>query len=124
MNVFLLSQQAFQNALFAEDMTFLATERIDERLQAEAASIEGLNRVLPKSLLLGSIPELSFLLIGEEGKVVVVLRMPLRHLLGFDLLGDKSSIRVESRYRIRFDLKTRVFSRRNKISWPNRSKDN
>lgn len=63
-------------------MAFLATHGVDERLQAEAASIKGLNRVLAEPLLLGPIAELSFLLVGEEGKVIVVLRVPLRHLLG------------------------------------------
>lgn len=62
-------------------MTFLATQRVDERFQAETTSVEGLYRILSKPLLLRSIAELPLLVVGEEGKIIVVLRVSLRHLL-------------------------------------------
>ena len=80
MNVFLLREQALENALLAKDMAFLARQGVDEGLQAEATSVEGLDRVLPKALLLSPEPELALLVVREEGEVVVVLRVPLRHL--------------------------------------------
>lgn len=56
LNVFLLRQQALENALFAKDMAFLAAHGVYEGLQAEAASIEGLDGILAQPLLLGPIP--------------------------------------------------------------------
>ena len=61
-------------------MALLATHGVDEGLEAEAAGVEGLDGVPAEPLLLGAIPKLALLLIREEREVVVVLRVPLRHL--------------------------------------------
>lgn len=55
MDIFLLGKQALENAFLAKDMAFLATHGVDEGLQAEATSVEGLDGVPAKSLPLGSI---------------------------------------------------------------------
>lgn len=60
-------------------MTLLAAERIDEGLEAETTGVEGLDRVPPKPLLLRPVSKLSLLIVREEGEIVVVLRVPLRH---------------------------------------------
>ena len=61
-------------------MSLGAAERVDERLEAEAAGVKGLDGVLPQALPLRAVAELPLLLVREEGEVVVVLRVPLRHL--------------------------------------------
>lgn len=80
LDVLLLREEALEDALLAEGVALGAGERVDERLEAEAAGVEGLDGVLAEPLPLGAVPELPLLLVGEEGEVVVVLRVPLRHL--------------------------------------------
>lgn len=67
LNIFLLSQKTLKNAFFTKRVTLLAAHGIDEGFQAQAADIEGLDRVLPKPLFLRSISQLPLLIIGEEG---------------------------------------------------------
>lgn len=74
-----MSQEALEDALFTEDVALLAAHGVDEGLEAEAACIEGLNRVLPEPLLLRPVPKLPLLIVREEREVIVVLRVPLRH---------------------------------------------
>lgn len=76
-----MGQQAFKDAFLAEDMALLAAERIDEGFKAETTGVKGLDRVPPKPLLLRPVSKLSLLIVREEGEIVVVLRVPLRHLL-------------------------------------------
>lgn len=81
LDVFLLGQDAFEYALFAEDVTFLAAQRVDEGLQTQTTDVERLDGVLAEPLLLRSVPEFSLLVVGEEGEIVIVLRVSLRHVL-------------------------------------------
>lgn len=55
LDVPLLCKEAFEDAFLTEDMALLATERVDEGFETEAASIERLNRVLAQSLLLSPV---------------------------------------------------------------------
>lgn len=80
LDVLLLGEDALEDALLTEGVALGAAERVDERLEAEAACVEGLDGVLPQALPLRAVPELPLLLVREEGEVVVVLRVPLRHL--------------------------------------------
>ena len=80
LDVLLLGEEAFEDALLTEGVALGAAERVHERLEAEAAGVEGLDGVLSQTLPLRAVPELPLLLVREEGKVVVVLRVPLRHL--------------------------------------------
>jgi len=57
-----------------------AAERVDERLEAEAAGVEGLDGVLSQTLPLRAVSELPLLLVREEGDVIVLLRMALRSI--------------------------------------------
>ena len=56
LDVLLLREEALEDAFLAEDVAFLAAAGIDEGLEAEAASIEGLDRILAEPLLLGPVP--------------------------------------------------------------------
>lgn len=80
LDVLLLGEEALEDALLAEGVALGAAERVDERLEAEAAGVEGLDGVLAEALPLRAVPELPLLLVREEGEVVVVLRVPLRHI--------------------------------------------
>jgi hypothetical protein len=80
LDVLLLVEEALEDALLTECVALGAAERADERLEAEAAGVEGLDGVLSQALPLRAVPELPLLLVREEGEVVVVFRMPLRHL--------------------------------------------
>lgn len=51
-----MREEALVDAFFAEDVAFLAAERIDEGLEAEAASVERLDRIFAEPLLLGPVP--------------------------------------------------------------------
>lgn len=83
-------------------MALGAAERVDERLEAEAAGVEGLDGILPQALPLRAVPKLPLLLVREEGEVIVVLRVPLRHLRSCLELGSKSgSVRGIGRRRLR-----------------------
>ena len=70
-----------EDAFLAEHMALLTAKGVDEGPQAEAAGVEGLDRVLPKALSLRPVPELPLLVVCEEREVAVVLRVPLRHPL-------------------------------------------
>ena len=61
-------------------MAFRAGHGVDEGLQAERASVEGLDGVLTQPLLLSPESQLPLLIVREEREVVVVLRVPLWHL--------------------------------------------
>lgn len=74
-----MGEEALEDALLAEDVALLATEGVDEGLEAEATRVEGLDRVLAEALPLRPVPELPLLLVREEREVIVVLRVPLRH---------------------------------------------
>jgi len=80
LDVLLLGEEALEDALLAEGVSLGAAERVDERLEAEAAGVKGLDGVLPQALPLRAVAELPLLLVREEGEVVVVFRVPLRHL--------------------------------------------
>ena len=56
MDVFLLREEAFKDAFFAEDMSLLATQGVDEGFETERTSIEGLDRVLAEPLALRAVP--------------------------------------------------------------------
>lgn len=79
LDVLLLSEKALEDALLAEDVTFRAAKGINEGLEAEATSIEGLDGVLAEALLLRAIPELPLFIVREESEIIVILRVPLRH---------------------------------------------
>ena len=79
-DVLLLRQETLEDAFLAEEVAFLAREGLDERLEADAAGVERLDGVFPEPFSLGSIAELPLLIVGEEGEIVVVLRVTLRHL--------------------------------------------
>lgn len=78
-DVLLLREEALEDALLAEDVPLLATKRIDEGLEAEAACVKGLDGILAEPLPLRAVSELPLLLVREEGEIVVVLRVTLRH---------------------------------------------
>ena len=80
MDVLFLSEEAFEDALLAEDVSLGAAEGGNEGLQAETAHVEGLDRVSAQSFLLRPVAELPLLVVSEEREVVVVLGVPLRHL--------------------------------------------
>ena len=79
-DVLLLREETLEDAFLAEEVTFLAREGLDERLEADATDVERLDGVFPEPFSLGSIAELPLLIVGEEGEIVVVLRVTLRHL--------------------------------------------
>jgi len=54
-------------------VALLTAEGIYQWLQAQRAGIKGLNGVLAKPFLLGTIPKLSLLVVGKERQVIVVL---------------------------------------------------
>lgn len=56
LDVLLLRKQALEDAFLTEDVAFLATQGIDEGLQAEGASVEGFDRVFAEPLSLGPVP--------------------------------------------------------------------
>lgn len=56
LDVLLLGEKALKNALLAEDVAFEAAQGVDEGLQAEAARVEGLDRVPAQPLPLRPVP--------------------------------------------------------------------
>jgi hypothetical protein len=78
-DVFLLGEEAFKDALLAEEVALVAGEGLDEGLEADTAGVEWLDGVFPEAFSLGTIAELPLLIVSEESEIVVVLGMPLRH---------------------------------------------
>ncbi|RRT39896.1 hypothetical protein B296_00036510 [Ensete ventricosum] len=65
-------------------------KRVDEVLEAEATRVKGPDGVPAEPLPLRAVSELEFFLVGAECKVIVVLRVPLRHLCSIPaLIGQK-----------------------------------
>jgi hypothetical protein len=55
-DVLLLGQQTLKDAFLAKQVALVAAQGVDYGLQADAAGVEGLERVLPQSLPLRAIP--------------------------------------------------------------------
>nr|GMD83157.1 hypothetical protein B296_00036510 [Ipomoea batatas] len=64
-------------------------QQSNKMITRQTANVEGLDGVLAEPLLLRSISELSLLVIGEKGEIVIVLRVSLRHVWVEEKIGMK-----------------------------------